>query len=160
MTAQALWLPGEFPTTNRLLDIQRASGFYDGHGAVTGARRRKNALDFNKVVSEIRQRAKLQALGARLRPVTSAVPLLFVHLGSGRRDPSSWYLSAKAVEDGLVDARVLASDRFCVTATAGRCAKASDPWWRAEIARLTGVDPEGKEGMFVCLGVPDGLSAF
>jgi hypothetical protein len=160
VTAQALWLPGEFPTTNKLLDLTRASGYYAGRRSLTRERPRKNEAGAEVVIARIRADAHMRARAVRLVPPSAPVSLLFVHLGSGRRDPSSWYLSAKAIEDGLVDAGVLGSDRFDVVGTAGRCAKASDPVWQAEVARLCNVETGGREGMFVALGVPDGLAGF
>jgi hypothetical protein len=157
---QALWLPGDFPTTNKLLDLTRASGFYAGNRRQTGARKRPNELEVNDLTAKIRGDVKLRARAARLVPVVEAAPLLFVHFGSGRRDPSSWYLSAKAVEDGLTDAGVLPSDRFSVTCTGGWCVKASDPVWQGEVSRLCGVETRGLDGMLVCVGVPSGFFPF
>jgi hypothetical protein len=159
LKSQALWLPGDFPTTNKLLDLTRASGFYTGKQVAEGRRARGNERDVNLTFRQIREATNFHARG-RLKPVDVAVPVLFVHFGSGRRDPSSWYLAAKAIEDGLVDAKILRSDRFYVTATAGRCVKADDPMWRGEVERLCDVDTGGREGMLVMLGVPDGLGIF
>lgn len=155
MILRALWLPGDFPTTNKLLDLQRATGFLEGAAKEQRTRVRKHAVTFPKVVAQIRNDTHMRARACRLQPVEGRVPLFFVHMGSGRRDPSSWYLSAKAVEDGLVDAGVLRSDRFNVLCTAGRSVAATDPVWRERIREATGVDPEGKDGMFVTLGVMD-----
>jgi len=162
MTGQALWLPGDFPTTNKLLDLARASGYYQGTQVAERRRPRRNEQDVNVTLANIRGDTKMRALGARLRPCPAdvRVPLLFVHLGSGRRDPSSWYLSAKAIEDGLVDAGVLGSDRFNVAMTAGFCVKATDQRWRDEIERRCHLDTGGVSGMFVLVGVPDGLTLF
>jgi hypothetical protein len=147
------------------LDLTRASGFYAGRGSVTGERGRRNTAGVEPILARMRNDAHLSARAARLVPVTSPVTLWFVHMGESprgktRRDPSSWYLSAKAVEDGLTDAGVLPSDRFFVTATAGACKPATDPVWQDTIRHWTGESPGGRAGMFVLIGGGPNVLAF
>lgn len=144
----ALWLPGDFPTTNKLLDVQRATGFYEGVNRVRGGKPPK--VTFGKIVKAIRDQTNMTARARRLGPLGHPVRLIFVHLGSGRRDPSSWYLAAKAIEDGLVDAGVIGSDRFGVVYTAGRSVSMLDTRWLDHVAEVTGIRPQG-EGMLVVM---------
>lgn len=154
MRPQQLWMPGDgWLTTNQLLDLQRASGYYDGRAAALPAERRKPAKrTFNTAIRAMRDATILAARARKLVKVTEPVVLVFVHFGSGRRDASSWYLIGKAVEDGLVEAGVLGSDRFDVYATAGASVAADHPLWRERIRVLMGLDTEGKAGLYVGIG--------
>jgi len=151
---QSLWMPGDWPTTNQLLDLARATGYYEGRAALLPSERRKRpARSYNQTLQKLRDATILAARARKLFTVTQRVSLAFVHFGSGRRDASSWYLSAKAIEDGLVEAKVLASDRFDVAVTAGTSVAADDRLWRDRVQVLTGIDTEGKVGMFVGIGM-------
>ncbi len=121
---QRLWLPGPFPTTNALLDMQRASGVFEGKRQ---AMRRGGfsvtappKYSFAATVREIRDAAKVHALAARLAPMSRAA-VWFDWCGSSREDPDAWTLAGKAIVDGLVDAKVFGSDRRNVESVGGRC---------------------------------------
>lgn len=119
MSIQRLWLPGKFPSTNDLLDMKRREGAYRAEGKRRG-RNVAPPISYTGEVARIRTHAWACSRAAKLARVVLG-KLDFVLVGVGRFDPSAWYLSAKAVEDGLVDAGVLASDRYNVWGTSGRC---------------------------------------
>lgn len=156
---RVLWLPGDFPSTNKLLDAQRASGFYAGAGQARGLdpRERPPLTSYSHEVSRIRTwtfaHAKRNVVRAELPRLAR---LKFIMLGRGRYDPSAWYLSAKAVEDGLIDARLLASDRSDVLETAGR--SVTDEETARLLAEAFNVPRRARErGMIVVIeGVSDG----
>jgi hypothetical protein len=126
---QRLWLPGPFPTTNDLLDMQRAAGVYEGKRqamrnggfSVTAP----PAFSFAAKTREIRNDANMQARAARLKPMSRAA-VWVDWCGSGREDPDAWTLAAKAILDGLVDAKVFGSDRRNVESVGGRCAGSAE----------------------------------
>lgn len=125
MRARAIWVPGNILGTNRLLDLCRSSGFYDGVARAMRERRKPARFGYAQEVRRLREHTAAQALAAGFgwEPLTRPVGLWFGLLGSGRLDPSAWYLAAKAAEDGLCDAGVIRSDRSDVLWTGGRCFK-------------------------------------
>lgn len=145
---RGLWVPGDFPGTNRLLDLQRASGYYAGVARATRSRARE-AFGFRLENGRIREAVALHARAARLAPVSGPAVLCFGLVPTKRtHDPSAWYLAAKAAEDGLVDAGVLGSDRHDVLATAGRCLR--DPEELREPFNYCGLPwPRGCPGLFI-----------
>ena len=123
MSEQYLWLPGAFPSTNELLSRQRADGWYARDRADRPrGQRRAPAQSAAQDIRRIRDAANMHARSARLRPVIRA-HLRFLLIGRSKYDPSAWTLAAKPIEDGLVDAKVLGSDRFNVWEIGGRCTR-------------------------------------
>jgi hypothetical protein len=140
-TSLKLWLPGAWTSTNEAIKLARAEAVYL---AKTGrlptgdnyAARAKAARERAAAVCRLEMR-RLARPAERLR-------LRFVLLGHERLDPSAWYLSAKWIEDGLVDAGLVRSDRFDVYSTAGRVVPASE----ADAERAKRGTP-GLKGMLV-----------
>ena len=122
-TRIALWLPGDFHGSNKWLDLSRGSGYASGFAAAI--RERPGPSAYTAELRRVREHANMRARSLRIPPFALA-RLYFTLLGSGKHDPSAWYLSAKAVEDGLVDAGVIPSDRHNVYDTAGRCVRTRD----------------------------------
>ena len=158
MSCRELFIRGDFPSTNTLLDQQRADGFLAG-------RRHGNRQwigppperSYAAIAKRIRETTWAAARQAGLQRFDRA-ELFFVLFDSGKTDPDAWMLAAKLVLDGLADAKVLADgDRFSVVRTGGTTAPVEaavvvPPWvgpqrWRCMAA-----------GMLVLLReVPDGL---
>jgi hypothetical protein len=149
---QRLWLPFRFPSTNDLLDMLRAEGYYEGRGyGRKGGAPKPPESSYSKAAREIRDAANMHARAARLRALP-LVSLRFELLGCARFDPSAWTLPAKSIEDGLVDARVIISDRFNVFDVSGRCVRGGDGGrGLIERARVLPRPPECPVGMLVTL---------
>jgi len=113
-----LWIPGTFSLTNQMLSNLRAAGYARGR-AIRGA------VDaFEQETKAIRRAAKAavrrSSFGVLEGVPWDEVELEFWVFGHRKHDPDAWYLLGKAVTDGLGDAGVFASDRFCIGGTAGR----------------------------------------
>jgi len=131
LRTQALWLPGDFLSTNAMLDLQRAAGYHAGmrHSA-RGLQRARAAGPAQSYAIEARRIRTYAATLARKHleplPADRWVRLAFYLLGHPRYDASAWYLPAKHVEDGLADAGVIGSDRHDVHSTEGRCVRSAE----------------------------------
>ncbi len=143
---QHLWLPGQWPSVNQVLDYVRASGFYQG--VAKGRGRTPGRRDaFAALVRGYRMRAKMEGK-KQLQPIHGTARLAFYLVGHRRFDPGlSWSLSAKWVEDGLVDSEIIASDRFNVHAASGRTTQNRDE--EKALFEERGLTYSGQPGLLV-----------
>ena len=149
---QRLWVQGQFPSTNNALAGARADARANRPGhASRRARWRETPGGYTEAARWVRLVTKVAARRARLEPVPAAlrVVIWFWMLGHYRFDSSAWYLPAKWIEDGLVDAGVLPSDRKNVYATGGRCLQTPEEghhrfeWWDGKPGVVVELRPEG-----------------
>jgi hypothetical protein len=126
----SLWVPGRFRLTNDLLSDLRGAGRYEGLADGKGWGKPRPGCDlYANHQQAVRLAVKAAARGCGT--IVGPVSLLFYLWGHGKGDPSAWYLIGKAAEDGLVDAGVLISDRFCVLDTGGAVVSVErEPYWR------------------------------
>lgn len=127
---QRLWLPGDFPSNNDLLEAARAEGFNAGlrHYERARARRQSSILrPHARAIASIRGHAAAHAR-RELVPVPAEVwvRLAFHLIGHPRYDSDAWYLAGKAVADGLQDAGIIGRDGADVHSTEGRCVRSRE----------------------------------
>jgi hypothetical protein len=118
----ALWVAGRFSLTNEMLSNLRAAGF--AHGRNIPRRRDHYSEEVAAIRLAVKGAAREQGLVPRppqrfVVPEERRVDVRVVVLGHARHDPDAWYLLSKAAIDGLRDADVLSSDRFCVRWVSG-----------------------------------------
>lgn len=147
---QYLWLEGSWMSSNKALDVQRATGFYVGHGKATGRGRETGAYSYNTEVksAEVRVWAAVRRQGIDTVPGDAQASLWIWLLKHCKYDPSAWTLASKWVEDALVRVGVLASDRRNVYAVGGRCCQ-SDAEGKSVLGWRGLAAYERKAGMLV-----------
>lgn len=127
---RALWLPGDWPTTNRALDAARADGWYAGKRSALGMRpcAPPNGDSYTHRARWGREVAAAEArrLARTWRPVGQVGVVAFLVAQTGRPDADAWSVAAKWAIDGLVDAGLLADDRRSVAWTCGRVLRTDD----------------------------------
>ncbi len=112
MASCTLWVPGRFKLTNQMLSDLRAAGFYAGrarHGAAAKRCRDFFAAETQAIRLAVKAAAIREGIGIEPPPFRASIGLTV--FGHQKHDPDAWYLFAKAAIDGLVDAKVLTSDR-------------------------------------------------
>ena len=139
---QRLWLPGDFPSTNEMLELARAEGFSRGlrhYERSKGKRQTPIHRPHANRIASIRAHAAAHAR-KYLEPIPAErwVRLAFFLIGHPRYDADAWYLSAKPIADGLQDAGVIGNDAADVHSTEGRCVKSAE-----EAAALAGAERVG-----------------
>lgn len=130
IATQHLWLPGDFPSNNTMLDLARKEGFNAGLRYYERARaKRQSAVSrpFSAQVASIRAHAAAHAR-AHMVPIPPDrwVRLAFFLLGHPRCDADAWYLAAKPIADGLQDAGIIGRDGADVHSTEGRVVKSPE----------------------------------
>lgn len=127
---QRLWLPGDFPSTNTMLDSARAEGFNAGLRHYERARARRQSAILRphaRAVAAIRAHAAAHARrDLRPCPPEHWVRLAFFLIGHPRYDADAWYLAAKPIADGLQDAGIIGRDGADVHSTEGRCVRSAE----------------------------------
>jgi hypothetical protein len=127
MTSHSLWLPGDWPTTNRALDMARADGHYQGYRR--GARlagTRGPAYSYAELAAARKEDATYHGMALRRvwSPVGQVGVWFWLLASSPRPDaPDSWGIAGKWALDGLVASRLLADDRRAVRWAGGRSVK-------------------------------------
>jgi hypothetical protein len=124
-TTSGLWIPGAVTPTNEAISLARGDGYHQGYGRAMverGAWRSLRHQDERYGSAAARTRLAAAVVARHLgrcwaveagRPVR----LRFSVQGQPRIDVAGAYLAAKWLEDGLVDAGVLPSDRQVVEST-------------------------------------------
>lgn len=107
---KALWVAGDFPHTNRMLDLCRSSGYYAGVARATQGRQPER-FGFKGEATRIRKSVWAEARARSMPPVEASVAIFFRLVSSRPLDADAWYLVGKPALDGLVDAKVIPSDR-------------------------------------------------
>lgn len=120
MISRGIWVPGEVVPTNKALSDQRAAGWAHGYREAM-VRMRAPATRWEPIrdryaegVRDMRLRTAAIARASGLRPPADHLRLRFAVHGHPRFDVAGAYLAIKAMEDGLVDAGIIVSDRFNV----------------------------------------------
>lgn len=149
---QRLWLPGDFASSNAMMESLRAEGFNAGlrHYERMRARRQSPVnRPHARLVASIRQQAAMQAR-RHLHPVPAEhwVRLAFFLMGHPRYDADAWYAVAKPIADGLQDAGIIGRDGADVHSTEGRCVRSVEEA-RAILASI----PEAAPGMEYMAGM-------
>jgi hypothetical protein len=154
----ALWVPGKFRLTNRMLSDLRAAGVYEGRSR--GRARAGGAHDlFTAETAAIRAAVCLAARGAKCRPVPTGerVNVASLVFGHRRFDPDAFSLVSKPAIDGLVDAGVIAKDRHDVGLVLGHVfTSAADEEWGRRHLWVMDAAPPGVAGLLVAYGVVRG----
>jgi hypothetical protein len=124
-TTSGIWVPGAVVPLNRGLSDVRAAGYAAGFkDAMVRMHRWRGGAHvddrYADAAKEVRLRAFIAARQSRVPrfPEDARVRLRFSVMGHPRWDASGGMLAAKWLEDGLVDAKVLRSDRHNVSEVA------------------------------------------
>jgi len=101
------WLPGEFRLANQALSDMRAAGF------ANGSRYSPIRDRYSEQVAQVRASVVTMVRFAKVPTVPPDYCALVSMdvFGHGKADPDAACLLGKAVVDGLVEAKVIASDR-------------------------------------------------
>jgi hypothetical protein len=140
---QRLWLPGDFPSSNAMLEHARAEGFNAGLRHYERSRgKRQSAIHrpHARIIASIRAHAA--AHGRKYLhqvPPEHWVRLAFFLIGHPRYDADAWYLAAKPIADGLQDAGIIGRDGADVHSTEGRCVRSAEEARALLMATLDGV---------------------
>lgn len=130
LATQRLWLPGDFPSNNDLLEAAQKEGFNRGlryYERARGKRQSPPARAHARMVAAIRAHAAAHARRDLVPiPPERWVRLAFHLIGHPRYDADAWYLSAKAIADGLQDAGIIGRDGADVHSTEGRCVRSAE----------------------------------
>lgn len=121
-----LWIPGDWPGTNAVLDLARQAGHWSGVARALGRPARTAPISLDGQVRRARELVRYTARAARLVAPPGLLDVTIYLAGSGRLDPDAWSAAGKWILDGLVDARVIPSDRKAIWATRGRCLQAGE----------------------------------
>lgn len=153
MRPQAVWVPGRFSLTNKMLDNLRAAGVYAGRSR-SGRPRGSDWDHFATETAAIRLAVKQRVRSFQtIAPQHMCVVNVDV-LGHGKHDPDAWYLLAKAAVDGLCDAGVILSDRRQIWSVLGRVMQRpdEDTMVRAMAWSQMAINiPEGESGFLLAL---------
>lgn len=138
-------MQGVYPSTNQAVVMARA----DGRSHL--ARRRADERGYAVVARGWRLAAAMEARRRKLGPFPAdgRVSLAFWLVRHHRFDPSAWTMAAKWIEDGLTDAKVLASDRRNVYQVAGRVCQTEEESAAVLRRRAATVLDTGRPGMLV-----------
>jgi len=123
----AVFVPGRFRLTNKMLSDLRAAGHYEGRAREM---RRKPEPGHDRFANET-QRVKWLSFNAwrRWRGAGAVkgdcfrLDVRYFVTGHRRHDPDAWYLLSKAAIDGMVEAMGI-KDRFSVGEVGGLVAQA------------------------------------
>lgn len=121
----AFWIPGKFRLTNGMLSDLRAAGFAHAGRYAGGPVRPCDR--FNRETHQIRETAALVTKAAARERRRVPVNIRVAVFGHHKHDPDAWYLLAKAIIDGMVASRFLASDRREVGWVSGRVLQCPSP---------------------------------
>lgn len=127
---QRLWLPGDFPSNNALLELARTEGFNAGlrhYERARGKRQSASLRPHARAIAAIRAHAAAHAR-RYLTPIPAErwVRVAFHLIGHPRYDADAWYLAGKAIADGLQDAGIFGRDGADVHSTEGRCVRSAE----------------------------------
>lgn len=119
MISRGIWVPGEVVATNRALSDQRAAGWAYGYREALVRMNRPTTPGrprdrYAEGMHAMRARTAIAARASGLVAPADVLRLRFAVHGHPRFDVAGAYLAVKAMEDGLVDAGVIESDRFNV----------------------------------------------
>lgn len=129
---QRLWLPGDIPSTNKLMELSRTEGFNAGvrhYQRATRRRQTRTSLErpHALAIRQLRNAAHMAALKYLTPcPPEHWVRLAFFLIGHPRYDADAWYLAAKPIADGLQDAGIIGRDGADVHSTEGRCVRSAE----------------------------------
>lgn len=124
-------------STNKMLEHLRASGFAHGRGIRSPVDR------YREIAGALKRMACLRATELRIPPLREA-RLHFEAVGV-RWDPDAWYLPAKHLLDGLVQAGVFRNDHQGARIyTAGACTWELPAGWESVHRRGFEVEIEGE----------------
>lgn len=154
------FIEGKFRLTNQMISDLRAAGHYEGEARARRLRKKPGYDLFAAETQAIRLAVKGAARVAGIGQASGVQNVVVWVFGHRRHDPDAWLLLAKAAVDGLVDARVMVSDRFNVGMLAGRVlqSEAEEFEVRLECRERTGeAVPENRPGMVVALYESKGL---
>lgn len=118
-----LFLDGAFPSTNEALALAKAEAVYRSKAGG----RMPPGSSYSMWAKSVRERVALGAVRAiRRLPDDVPVDVGFYLLRHPKYDADAWTMAGKWALDGLVDAKLIASDRRLVNRVGGRCLQTAE----------------------------------